>query len=239
MSVRTARLALVSLLLLAPFTLASESGQPDAWKGSVDAGYTSSGGNSNSSTLTGAMTGKKTSGKFTHHIETRGKNTAESNLRTGESYRVSGKEDIALGAANYLFVTGAWEKDRFNGLEWQATAAAGYGHKLIDSASQQLSLEAGPGYRHDELVAGNDDSAVFYAAADYNWKVSENTQFTQRLTAEDGETNTITRSLSELAVKMNSRLALKLKLEIRRVDEPLPGTKNSDRTTTVALAWSY
>jgi putative salt-induced outer membrane protein len=228
--------SLIGLLLLAP---AAQSNDESRWAGSVDAGYTASGGNSDSSTFTGAITGKKSSGKLTHHLEARGKNTTESNVRTSESYRVSGKQDVALAEANYLFVTAAWDRDRFNGFEWQATAAAGYGHKFISTSAQQLSAEIGPGYHHDELPGNAEDRAVVYAAANYAWQFAANSQFSQKFSAERGEDDLVSRSLSELAVKMNSRLALKFTLDIRRTDAPAPGARNSDRTTAMALAWTY
>lgn len=227
------------LIAIMLFANAAEGSESPGWAGSVDAGYTASGGNSDSSTFTGAVTGKQTAGKLTHHLEARGKNTTEGNLRTSESYRVAGKEDIALGEPNYLFVTAAWDRDRFNGFEWQATAAAGYGHKLLQTATRQLSVEIGPGYHHDELPGDSEDRAVAYAAADFAWQFAANSRFSQKLSAERGDDDLLSRSLSEIAVKMNSRLALKLTLDIRRTDTPPPGTRNSDRTTAMALAWTY
>jgi len=228
--------SLIASILLTP---AAHGNDVAGWAGSIDAGYTASGGNSDSSTLTGAITGRKSVGKLTHQLEARGKNTAEGNLRTSESYRVAGKEDIALGELNYLFVTAAWDRDRFNGFEWQASAAAGYGHKLLQTSAQQLSVEIGPGYHHDELPGDSEDRAVVYAAANYAWQFAANAQVSQKASAEQGDDALVSRSLSELAVKMNTRLALKFTLDIRRTDTPPPGTRNSDRTTALALAWTY
>lgn len=210
------------------------------WNGSLDAGYTGSAGNSTTTTLLASTRATRTDGRLTHHLEARAKNTEENHSRTAEAYRLAGKEDRALGTRDYLFVTLGWDKDRYSGYEWQLATAVGYGRKLIDRPGHRLALEAGPGYRHDELP-GNDaeDTGVLYVAADYGLDINAGTRFVQLLSAEAGAANTTSRAVSELAVKMNARLALKASLEFRRNSAPPAGSKNSDRTTSLALAWTF
>lgn len=210
------------------------------WNGSLDAGYTGSAGNTSTTTLLASTRASRTDGRLTHHLEARAKNTEENHSRTAEAYRLAGKEDRALGARDYLFVTLGWDKDRYSGYEWQLAAAVGYGRKLIDRPGHRLALEAGPGYHHDELPGNDtDDTGVLYAAADYALDINAGTRFIQLLSAEAGPDNTTTRALSELAVKMNSRLALKASVEFRRNSAPPAGSKNTDRTTSLALAWTF
>lgn len=232
-------------LLLAASALPAIAGATDAqenpgWQGSLDVGFTTISGNSNSSSLLAATRASRTDGRYTHNIEARAKNTEESGLRTAEAYRLAGKEDIAFSPRDYLYVSTAWDKDRFSGYEWQLGASVGYGRKLLDGPVHRLAVEAGPAYLHDELPAGDsEDTAAARAAATYEWQVTENTRFLQILEADAGEDNTVSRSLSELGIKLNSHLALKASVEIRRNSEPPAGTRNSDRTTLLALAWTF
>lgn len=210
------------------------------WNGSADVGFTNIAGNSNSSSLLAATRMTRTDGRYKHNLEARAKNTEESGLRTAEAYRVSGKEDVSFSARDYLYVGTAWDKDRVSGYDWQLSASIGYGRKLIDTERHRLSLEVGPGYRHDELPGGgSDETATAHAAAKYEWEVTDNTRFLQVLEGDRGEDNAVTRSLSELAIKLNSHLAFKASLEVKRNSEPPVGTKNSDRTTMLALAWTF
>lgn len=210
------------------------------WHGSADVGFTNIAGNSNSSSLLAATRMARTDGRYKHNLELRAKNTEESGLRTAEAYRFNGKEDVSISERDYLYISTTWDKDRFSGYDWQLSASIGYGRKLINTERHRLSMEVGPGYRHDELpTGGSDETTTAHAAAKYEWDVSENTRFLQVLEGDRGEDNALTRSLSELAIKLNSRLAFKTSLEIKRNSEPPAGTKNSDRTTMLALAWTF
>ncbi len=226
-------------LLSVPALEAAE--QPQAgWNGSLDLGYTALAGNSDATTLVAAARARRTDDRLTHHLEARARNTEEHGVRTAEAYHLAGKEDIAFSERDYLFVHSAWDKDLFSGYDWQLTAAAGYGRKVIDGEHQQLALEAGPGYRHDDLPAGDtEDAGVLRAAADYRAELSANSRFTQLLEADIGEDSTLTRSLSELAVSINASLALKVSVEFRRNSQPPAGSRNSDRTTLVSLGWKF
>lgn len=210
------------------------------WNGSADVGFTNIAGNSNSSSLLAATRIARTDGRYKHNLEARAKNTEESGLRTAEAYRVSGKEDVSFSARDYLYIGATWDKDRFSGYDWQFSGSIGYGRKLIDTERHRLSMEVGPGFRRDELPNGNSaDTTTAHAATKYEWNVTDNTRFLQVLEGDSGEDNTLTRSMSELAIKLNSRLSFKTSLEIKRNSKPPAGTKNSDRTTMLALAWTF
>lgn len=231
---------LLGLSLVAADTVLAADTDGD-WNGSADVGFTNITGNSNSSSLLAATRMARTDGRFKHNLEARAKNTEESGLRTAEAYRFSGKEDVSFSKRDYLYISTTWDKDRFSGYDWQLSASIGYGRKLIDTERHRLSMEVGPGYRHDELPAagGSDETATAHAAAKYEWDVSESTRFLQVFEGDRGEDNALTRSVSELAIKLNSSLAFKASLEVKRNSEPPAGTRNSDRTTMLALAWTF
>jgi putative salt-induced outer membrane protein len=232
---------LPALLLAAPLALAGPTGSEEGrWHGNLDLGYTAIAGNSNATTLLASTRASRTDGRWTHNLEARGKSSEENGVRTAEAYRLAGKEDIAWSARDYLYVSASWDKDHFSGYDWQGTLSAGYGRKLIDGERHRLSVEIGPGFRHDELAAGGDEqAATARAGANYQWQATANTRLLQTLEVDAGEDSAISRSLSELAVKLNSRLALKATLELRRDSEPPAGSKNTDRTSALAIAWSF
>lgn len=231
---------LAAALLLAATSGAVAAPAADGWNGSADLGFTLVSGNSRSSSLLAASRATRTDGRYTHHLEARVRNIEEAGVRTAEAYRVAGKEDIAFSGRDYLYVGTAWDKDRFGGYDWQLSASAGYGRKLIVGDRHNLSAEIGPGYRHDELPNGNgDEEATGHAAAKYEWKITGNTRFLQMLEGDAGKENDATRSLTELTTKVNASLAFKASVEIKRNSEPPAGAKNSDRTTMLALAWTF
>lgn len=235
-------LATICLFIAANPIHAADTTETDisTWRGSADIGYTASAGNSRTTTLVASAQTHRTNGNFTHHLEVRAKNTEQNHIRKTESYRFAAKEDLALTEHDYLFLRGAWNKDRFDGYDWQLALSTGYGRKLINEPRQHLSIEGGPGYRHDDLPAGNtEDTGLVRVAVNYDRQITDSTRFAQVLEADGGEDNTITRSMSELAVKINGNLAIKASVEFRRHSDPPVGVKNTDRTTLMSLAWTF
>ena len=216
------RMLVAPLLLGSALTAqAADEAGTGRWAGSLDLGYTAIAGNSRSATLVAATQASRTDGNWTHSLEARGKNTEEGGVRTAEAYRLAGKEDYALSPRDYLFLSAAWDKDLFSGYDWQATGSAGYGRKLVDNERHQWSAEAGPGLRHDEFADGSDEQeTTAHLATRYSWQVSASTRFQQLLQADIGRDNTGSRSLTELGIKLNARLALKGSVEIKRNSEP-------------------
>lgn len=223
-------------LAVAPPALGADA---TGWAGGLDASVSLNRGNTSTSTLNGTLRAAKTFGKLTEHVELTGKNTEAAGVRTGESYRATTKTDYALSTRDYAFVFASWERDRFNGFEWQASASAGYGRKLIDEEQRHLLIEGGPGYHFDELPVGNDEGGLFRLALAYDQRLTESTTFTQKLEVEITDDNTVSRSLTALDVKLTSALALKTSLDIRRIENAPAGTKNSDHTTLLGLAWAF
>lgn len=227
--------ALVMLFTPTPAPAADEAG----WKGGLDAGFSLHRGNTSSSTLNGAVHAARTFGKVTQSLEANGRNTEAAGGRTGESYRATSKTDYALSARNYAFVFASWERDRFNGYEWQASGAAGLGRKFIDEAHRHLSIEAGPGYHFDELPVGDEDSGLFHVALNFDQRITDNSTFTQKFEADLTDDNTVSHSRTALNVKLAEKLALRTSLDIRRSSTVPVGTRNSDSTALVGLAWKF
>lgn len=235
-AVRTSAIAaLVTFIAAAPAMAADAAG----WTGGLDGSLSLNRGNTSASTLNGALRTARTFGKITEHLEATGKNTETAGVRSGESYRATTKTDYAFSARDYAFVFAAWERDRFNGFEWQASGAAGYGRKLIDEDRRHLSVEAGPGYHFDELAAGDEDSGLFRVALAFDQRITDSATFTQKFEADITDDNTVSHSLTALDVKLNDTLALKTSLDIRRNSLVPVGTKNSDSTALVGLAWTF
>ncbi|SDL40646.1 putative salt-induced outer membrane protein [Modicisalibacter muralis] len=238
----------IGLLLAATPTLASAFYAPPApgedapeFSGSAELGYTKLSGNTNSETLIAKGTLSWLSGAWTHILRAETRRVEKDDDTSAEQYLVAGRERYDLDGPHYLFGFARWEKDRFSGYRHQTTMIAGYGRQLLEGPPHSLSVEGGPGYRHDALENGEDeDLAVGYAAVNYQWALSEHASVQQELSVEGTAENVTTRSFSALTTQLNSHLALRLSHELKsNSNPPDEASANTDRTTTASLLYSW
>lgn len=242
--------AVVLCLLFSPLSSAQDSlfyappaPEDDApeFTGQAELGYTKLSGNADSSTLLAKGRLTWLTGRWTHTLRAETRKVEENDNASAEQYLLGGRERYELEGPHYLFGFTRWEKDRFSGYDYQFTTIAGYGRQLLAGPDHVLSLEAGPGYRHDALENGRDnDLTVGYGALDYQWNFSEGSSFQQELSVEGTRQNVTTRTFSAVTTQLNAHLALRLSHEIKYNSQPPDGADaNSDRTTVASLLYRW
>ena len=125
----------------------------------------------------------------------------------------------------------AWqERDRFSGFDYQGSASAGLGYRLMDSEHTKLQLEAGPGYSRERETATQAviEDRIGRFALNYSWLIREGIEFTEIATAEKGDKNGIYTSETGFKSQINGSIATKLTYKIKSVDE-VPVGKETHR----------
>lgn len=234
---------LPSIALAASLFYAPPPPSEDAPDFSVEAefGYTHLSGNTDSQTLIGKSRLTWLTGRWTHTLRGEVRNVTRDGDTSAEQYLLSGRERYDFHGPHYLFGFARWEKDRFSGYDQQLTAIGGYGRDVIDSKNHRLSLEAGPGYRHDRISGnGNDSLGIVYGALDYLWTLSAYSHVRQEFSVEAADVNTTSRSVSSLTARLNSRLSMRLSHEAKHNSTP-PETAvaHTDHTTSVTLLLTW
>lgn len=211
-----------------------------SFSGQAELGYTSLSGNSNSETLLAKGLASWYNGPWTHQLRAQTKRVEDNNEVSTEQYLLGSRERYSLQGPHYLFGLARWEKERFSGFDSQFTAIFGYGRQLLDGR-QQLSIEGGPGYRHDDYEGGgSEDLAVGYAALDYGYQLSDTARFVQQFSIEGTENEVTTRSYSAISVALTSQLALKLSHEIKNNSNPPDeAAVDTDRTTAASILYNF
>lgn len=212
-----------------------------AFSGDAELGYTHLSGNTDSQTLIGKGRLTWLTGSWTHTLRGEVRNVTRDGDTSAEQYLLSMRERYELEGSHYLFGFARWEKNRFSGYDQQFAAIAGYGRDLLTGERHRLSLEAGPGYRHDRIRdEDNEAHAVAYGALAYEFEATETATLAQELSVEATSDNTTSRSLSSLTARLNARLALRLSHEIKHNSHP-PSTAeaHTDHTTNVSLLYSW
>lgn len=211
------------------------------FSGDAELGFNQLSGNTDSRTLIGKTRLTWITGELTHSLRGEVRNVSKEGNTSAEQYLVAGRERYDFNGPHYLFGFARWEKDRFAGYDQQLSAIGGYGRQIIEGERHYLSLEAGPGYRHDRLRdANNERLAVAYSALDYRWELSPNSDVKQEVSVEYTNQNTTSRTLTALTTRLNARLSLRLSHEIKHNSlPPEDASERTDHTTSASLLFRW
>lgn len=167
---------------------------------------------------------------------------------TAERYRAALESNYKFDESQYWFLRGTYEKDRFTGYDFESTATTGYGNRIWQRGERSfLDLSAGAGYRFNKLEVMNADGedeekeAIARLAAQFDYALSENALFQQKLSTEIGldENNVI--SQSETAIKANilGNLSMKAAYRVKHVSDAPAGTDSTDTETSISLLYGF
>lgn len=234
------RTFLMAAALLAPFSLMAQEAPESPWSGKATMGYLATSGNTENSTLNTGFEVGYTAGKWAHLLNAAAINASENEDTTAEAYDLGWKSERNLTDKDFLFGRVSWRKDRFGGYDTQLSETVGYGRRLIDSDKHKLNAEIGAGARQSKLQDGTkEDETVFRGGMYYTWLLSETAEFRQDLTAEGGDKNTYTESVTALSAKLLGDLALVASYTIKHNSDVPPLTEKTDTYTALSLEYAF
>lgn len=173
---------------------------------------------------------------------------------TAQKFFLSGQADLKLDDKyKGFFLYGSYEKDRFSGYNYQSTIALGYSDRLFDTSKSHLNYSIGPGIalaQEDEfrdvngdLVDGEKtDTIIVRLSADFLYKFSERTRFTQTFSTDfssDGDKNTKTKAESAISTDISGSLAVKASFAITQNSVVPEGIEKSDTETVFSLVYKF
>ncbi len=151
------------------------------------------------------------------------------------------------GGKNYIFGFFGYEDDRFNGFDYQASFAGGWGRRWIEDEISFLDAEIGPGLKVDEVKETDDHNnqtekaVIIRAASTYERKLFESIVFKQVVSAEmapkSGE-NSKYKAITSFTTKLIESLALKFAFTLDYNTEVEGDTSHSRTETSLTLVYS-
>ena len=272
---RIAALAAVSALCLPTLALAdAPAGSNSGWSGSGEFGLANATGNTKSLNADAKF-------KLGYEDDTwkdaffLNANRAKSNVKSpivqdgvtvGEanSYQTTANHFDAGGSIGYKFsprayVVGAarYDHDDFAPNRWQQVASIGFGYILMKDARQELSFEAGPGYKRYQPQTYNlvdntvtpplvttvkpavQSEAIGRGLVNYKLALTDSATLQETFLAEVGGENKYYQNDIGVAVAMTRTLALKVAYENRYNSNIVPGTKHMDSLFTTNLVYNF
>jgi putative salt-induced outer membrane protein len=245
------RLAPVLLLaLIAPLPALAQNGgsvptagttDDKGWSGTGELGLAISKGNTDNETFVGKFQMDYSDPKWKHQFGGNYQYGKDDDEENANRYELFGTTGYRFGERTYTYGSVRNERDHFTDDEYQWTVGVGLGWEAVKTERQQLTLEAGPGYRwsKDQGVQVHHDEVIGRGYADYGVQLTETTSFYDTLLVESGADNTFAKNQIGLQVKMTEALALKAGLETRHNTEVEPGVKKTDNLTTVNVVYAF
>lgn len=210
------------------------------WSGEGDLGLVVARGNTDTDTISAKLAVKKTHERWDHNAGLSFLRSTNSGVTNAERYQLTGQSNYAINEHSYYFGSLRYDDDRFSGFDYQSSATAGYGRKLIDSEVSKLNVEAGIGYRQTKLeAASSEGDAIFRGAVNYSRVLNDTTSVTNETLVEAGSNNTFAQNVTGLSVRINDSMAMKLGFEIRYNSEVPVGLKSTDTITTLNLNYKF
>ena len=227
------------LLVLLPVVV-SGLAHAGEYKGEFRLGVLLTNGNSDTQSLNGKFAIDHTFAPWRQHFEASGLNTSDDSGQTAERYNGGYKLDFDFTDTDYAFFAADYSKDRFGGVREQIVESVGYGRRLLHSETHMLDIEVGAGARQQKDQANvRSDEAIGRASGKYQWKISDSSQFLQKLKVESGSDNTFSEAVSELKLSIVGNLHATLGFTVRNNSEVPVGTSHSDTQTTISLSYSF
>jgi putative salt-induced outer membrane protein len=230
-----------------------EAAEPELkrWEGNIEVGYVKTTGNT-----------KESSGKGAFDITYRNdnwRNVARGDYFSSESdgsdtarrFLINNRTGFVFTERDYIWLSLTYEDDDFNGFEYTASGAIGYGRQLIKRDTMDWIFEIGPGYRFTETEDTKDefgviiaegeeeDEAILRINTEYQWRITDTSKFEQLLSTEIGSDNTVSRSLSSLILNVVGRLNVKLSYEMNYTKEVPDDKDETDTITSVTLLYGF
>lgn len=211
----------------------------EGWKGSIEAGFNKSTGNTNETgTLFQVDTTREglTTRQRINALHDRQKTDGDlTRSRSLASYQINRK----LGERFSVYGLVGWEKDRFAGYTRRFTESLGFGYQLLNTEDMRLSIDAGPAFRQVRFVEGGSKSEMAARASlAYRWDILPTLTFSQDAAAVLDGSKTFT-SNTALTSKLWGSLSGRLSYYVIHEGDPVDDRKKTDTTMRLSLVYSY
>ncbi|HTN35069.1 MAG TPA: DUF481 domain-containing protein [Marinobacter sp.] len=239
------RAVLIAAVTISPLAQGQEG---DNWEGEAELGVLISSGNTDESIVNTRLGLKHEVERWRNLGEFSSKYSESNDETTAEQYEAMAETNYRFHEQNFWFLRGEYADDRFSGYDFESSASTGYGNRVwMEGERSFLDLSVGAGYRYnklDEVNADGDDAeeeAIIRLAAKFDYALSENALFRQKLSAEIGldENNRITQSETSLKTNIVGNLSMKAAFRVKHASQVPDDKKKTDTETSLSLLYGF
>lgn len=240
------RATLLATVLAAPLAMAQQD--ESTFEGEAELGLLITSGNTEETSFNSRLAGKHEGALWRNTASFRSTYSEAEDETTAEKYRVDAEGNYKFDDQQYWFLRGSYDDDRFSGYEYQSSVTTGYGNRVWSVGKRSfLDLSVGAGYRYNRLNVANEDGerdedeAIGRLAGQFDYALSENALFRQKLSTEVGLEDAEAISESETAIQaaLAGDLSLKVAYRVKHVSDAPPGSEKTDTETSLTLLYGF
>ena len=224
------------------------------WIGKGQFGFLNSHGNSDAESVNGNIDLNRYDGPWKNELYLGGLYGKSVGVTSAQRWDAHTQSNYNFSDDLYAFGGLRYERDSFNGFQYQASVTGGVGYKFLDTDENKLTGQIGAGYRRlrPEDIYKDADGVVYArvlhdstgevigtAGLDYSHAFNKSTVFTNKFLTEAGSENTMIHDELALTVKMTDKLALSVGYGITNNSNPPPTIQKLDTVATVNLVFAF
>lgn len=227
-----------------------QAGLLDRWTGRGELGASRSSGNSDDVGGSLALALTRTGIDWSHKINIRADYQRANAATTREQVFASYEPRYQIDAGLFAYGLAQAERNPPQGFSARYAVSGGLGYNLIDTASLDLSVKAGPAYRRTEFAdGGSETSLAGLFGLDFDWRISDRLMLTQdanavaagggEVTAVFGGGNTNVNLITGLEAKISDRFGARLSYAVDYDSNPPPGSVSTDTLSRVTVVYDF
>lgn len=208
--------------------------------GSISLGGVHTSGSSHSSSINGKLELKYTRGRWHDHLNASALYGKQGGHTTARRFAGANLIRYYLSPRQFLFGNLSGLKDRFAGYDYQFSETAGYGWIVLKQKHQGLDLELGAGLAQThEVGSAQHDTGVLRFAAQYDYRLSKHSQFTQTVEILADPHNTYSQAVTAIDVSVYRNIGLQLSYTITHNSQTPAGISKTTAITSVNLLYGF
>jgi putative salt-induced outer membrane protein len=238
---------LTILLLTIPTFVSAED---NTLNGSVEFGYESNSGNTESKSLYGGLNGEYIKGLFRNSGEFKFNISEEEGEEDKNQKRLKLQSDYKLNKRFYLYSNFNAKTTKYSSYFTDLVVSPGIGYQVFNEEDLRMETEIGIGYRYQEpnLDEIDDDDLILPEEVNeavvrfnflVNWNINEIVSLDFESTITSGQSNSRYDNDFSLGFKINESLVLKIEKDIDYLNRVPPGLENKDSELRFKFVYSF
>jgi len=212
----------------------------DLWTGRLEVGGFITGGNSDTTGLSGLADLTREGLRWRHKFRATADYQESLGITTRERYLASYEPNFKIDDRAYIYGAAQYEKDRFAGYFDRVATSAGLGYGAIKRAGVSLDVALGPAFRYTSYTDGNDEgSLAARGSMNLKWQILSGLTLGQDAAAYFERYNSTVGSTSSLNARLLGPLSAQLSYNLQYESEPPAGSRKTNTIGRASLVYSF
>lgn len=226
------------------------AGLLENWKGKGEFGGFRSTGNTDQLGITTGADLRRAGIDWNHRVQARVDMQRSGGRTTREQYFASYEPRYQIQKNLFAYGLAQFESNRFQGFDERYSLSGGIGYHLIDKPSLDLSIKAGPAFRHTDFTLEENESALAgLFGIDFDWRITDRLTLTQdtnavaqtggQATVFFGDANTTLNLITGLDAKVSNRLTTRFSYNVDYDSKPPAGAVSTDTQSRFSVVYGF